>query len=338
MANASSRDSKIRRRMGTIPAILVAGIVVIPIMAILAPLSIVFDLVRGKPRLPTIRVALFGLFYLCWDIFAVLAGFALWIASGFGLLLGTRTFVQMHRWLQVSWANTLLAAMRTLVNVHLEIDGADCVPGGPVVVFSRHASMVDTLIPAHVLSTYGGLDLRYVLKAELVMDPALDVIAHRIPNHFVDRSGTDTAAELAKIGELAGGMDDNESLTIFPEGSRYTEAKRARALERLAESSPALLERAQALTMTMPPRPGGVLTVLKNAPDTDVLIIAHSGLEGLAGPKDLWKAAPFRLPVLIKVWRIPAAEIPATDDDRINWIYSVWADVNAWVVEHSDRS
>jgi 1-acyl-sn-glycerol-3-phosphate acyltransferase len=329
------RDTKILRRLVTIPVIVLAFFIIIPAMVLIAPLSVIFDLVRGRPRLPTIRVALFGCFYLVWDVIASISAVVLWVASGFGLLLGTRAFIQTHRRIQVSWANSLIGAMRVLIGLRLEIEGADCVAsGGPVVVFCRHASIVDTLLPAHILSTYGGLDLRYVLKHELLWDPALDLVGNRIPNHFVDRSGTDTAAELARIGKLASGMDDNESFTIFPEGSRYTEAKRARALEKLAESSPQLLERAQALTRTMPPRPGGVLTVLSAAEGADVVIIAHTGLEGLNGPVDLWKAAPIRHPVRIKVWRIPASEVPAGDAERMDWIFAVWADVNDWIVAH----
>ena len=334
MSSPSLRDTPLLRRAVTVPAILVAAIVLIPSMVVIAPLSIIIDLLRGRPRLPTLRVALFGSFYLAWEVMAVVASGVLWVASGFGLLLKRRVFVQMHRGLQVSWANSLLGALRTFLRMRLEITGTECVAPGPVIVFGRHASMVDTLLPAHIMSTYGHLDLRYVLKQELRWDPAVDIVGSRIPNHFVDRSGTDTAAELAKIGELAGGMGANECFTIFPEGSRFTEAKRTRAIERLDETDPVLAARARTLVNTMPPRPGGVLTVLRSAPGADVVIIAHTGFEGLAGVKDLWRAAPFRRPILVEAWRIPAAEIPETDEDRVTWIYDVWAQVDDWVTNH----
>lgn len=334
------QQSPLMRRAVTVPAVLIAAVLVIPSMILIAPISVIVDLVRGRPRLPTLRVALFGTFYLAWEVMAVLAAGVLWVLSGFGLLLGRKVFVQLHRRLQVGWANSLLGALRVFLSMNLSIDGTEAAVGGPAIVFGRHASMVDTLLPAHIMSTYGHLDLRYVLKQELRWDPAVDIIGSRIPNHFVDRSGNDTAAELAKIGELAAGMSPTECFTIFPEGSRFTEEKRTRAIERLDESDPDLAARARALTNTMPPRPGGVLTVLRSAPSTDVVIIAHTGLEGLAGVKDMWRAAPFRRPILVEAWRIPAAEIPEGDEARVDWIYGVWAQVDAWVAAHRepDRS
>lgn len=328
------RDTPLIRRAVTVPVILVAGVVLIPAMVVIAPVSVIFDLLRGRPRLPTLRVALFGAFYLSWEVMAVIASGVLWVASGFGLLLERRVFVQLSRGLQVGWANSLLGALHVLLRMRLEITGTECVSGGPVIVFGRHASIIDTLLPAHIMSTYGHLDLRYVLKAELRWDPAVDIVGSRIPTHFVDRSGTDTAAELAKIEELAGGMSANECFTIFPEGSRFTEAKRTRAIERLDETNPVLADRARRLINTMPPRPGGVLTVLRAAHGADVVIIAHTGFEGLAGVKDLWRAAPFRRPILVEAWRIPAADIPESDEDRITWIYDVWSQVDDWVTNH----
>jgi 1-acyl-sn-glycerol-3-phosphate acyltransferase len=331
MPSESIRDTKLGRRMITVPAIFATAVVMVFAVIPLLVIGAIFDLVRGKVRLPTPRVILFGVVYLGWEIFGVTAATVLWFLAGFGTQLHRSAFIRAHRWLQVSWANNLLSAMRMFLRLRVQAEGTDCIAPGPVIVFSRHASMVDTILPAHLITTFGHLDLRYVLKHELLWDPAIDIVASRIPNHFVDRSGKDTAGELAKIGALAAGMGPTESFTIFPEGSRFTPAKRERAIARLDDSDPASAAKARSLTHTMPPRPGGVLTVLDAAPDADVIIVAHTGLEGLAGPKDMWKAAPFRKPVQVQLWRVPRTLVPDDEVGRMEWIFDEWAKVDAWV-------
>lgn len=332
LAAHDPRQDRLSRRLKTVPGIFLGALIALPALIVILPLSILFDVVRGKPRCPTGRVTLFGAWYLLWEIFAVTSAGVLFIASGFGALLSTRPFIQAHRWIQVSWANSLLGAMAVLLRMDLQIDNTDAITRGNLLVFSRHASIIDTLLPAHILSTYGKLDLRYVLKQELLWDPALDIVGNRIPNHFVDRSGNDTPAELRAIGALAAGMDDRECFTIFPEGSRFTVAKRERAIERLEATRPDLAERTKnELTHTMPPRTGGPLAILESAPDSDVMFIAHTGLEGLAGVKDLWRSVPFRAPVRVTMWRVPRADVPLDEAGRIRWMFDEWAKVDSWV-------
>ena len=90
-----------------------------------------------------------------------------------------------------------------------------------------------------------------------------------------------------------------------------------------------------AFTRTMPPRTGGPIAALQNAPaDADIVILAHTGLEGLAGPKELWQVVPFRHPIQIELWRIPRAEVPTDPDDQLAWLYDRWAEVDTWVGDH----
>ena len=55
----------------TVPAVFLAALLVIPLSVIIMPLSVVLDLVRGRPKLPTLRVFVFGLNYLAWEVLAV---------------------------------------------------------------------------------------------------------------------------------------------------------------------------------------------------------------------------------------------------------------------------
>ena len=149
------------------------------------------------------------------------------------------------------------------------------------------------------------------------------------------RSGGNSGSAIDEVGALAAGTRDSEVFVIFPEGSRFTEAKRARALEKLRDSNPAAAVRAEKLTRTMPPRTGGPIAALQNAPaNADVVVLAHTGLEGMAGPKELWRVVPFRHPIQIELWRIPRAEVPTDPDDQLAWLYDRWAEVDTWVGDH----
>ncbi len=334
MAASSVRDSTITRRLVTVTGVVVAAVAIVPLSVVIIPLAVVVDLVRGRVKLPTLRVFVFGLNYLAWELIAIGFAGAAWVVSGFGLLLRTRGFQEAHRKLQVVWAASHVRMLRNVLGLRIEITGGEHLGPGPVVLLSRHASMIDTLIPIHVADEVG-LGCRYVLKNDLLWDPALDIIGHRFPNYFVDRSGGNSTSAIDQVGTLAAGTRDDEVFVIFPEGSRFTEAKRDRAIEKLRESNPDAAERAEKLTRTMPPRIGGPVAALQKAPpNADIVVLAHTGLEGLNGPKDMWRAVPFRYPVQVELWRIPRSEVPADPDAQVAWLYDRWAEVDTWVGDH----
>jgi len=332
MDMAGVRDSTWRRRSLSVPAVLIALVILIPSLVVLVPAAAAFDLARGR-NLPTARMLLFGTCYLAWEVIAVTASAGLWLATGFGTFAARPWSIRAHQRLQTRWVNSLLDLAGTMLHLRLDIDGADVLTPGPLIVLCRHASMVDTLIPAKLLADVG-LDLRYVLKTELVWDPALDIIGHRLPNHFVDRSGSNTPAELAALERLARGAGPSEAVVIFPEGTRWTPAKHERAVAKLAESNPASAARIAKHRYTMPPRPAGTLAVLDGASDADVVILSYTGLEGLAGPADALRMIPFPHPVKIDLRRIPRNEIPDGTAERTAWLLNQWAAVDSWVAEH----
>jgi len=320
--------------MMTVPAVLLAALLVIPLSVIIIPVSLVIDLLRGRPRLPTLRVFVFGLNYLAWEVIAISFSAVMWFATGFGLLSGRHWSQEAHRKLQVVWAASHIRMLRRALGMRLEVINSECLAPGPVVLLSRHASMIDTLIPIFIADE-NHLGCRYVLKNELLWDPALDIIGHRFPNYFVDRSGGNSGSAIDEVGALAAGTRDSEVFVIFPEGSRFTEAKRERALEKLRDSNPAAAERAEKLTRTMPPRTGGPIAALQMAPPgADIVVLAHTGLEGMAGPRELWRVVPFRHPIQIELWRIPRVEVPTDPDEQLAWLYDRWAEVDTWVGDH----
>jgi 1-acyl-sn-glycerol-3-phosphate acyltransferase len=330
----SAADRPWSRRIITVPAVLVGALIVFPASIVVLPALALWDTIRLRWRFPTVRVYLFGLVYLAWEVVAMVVGAALWLAAGGGLLLDRPWFQEAHRRLQVIWARSVMANLDRILSLRVEVTGAEHLAPGPVLLFSRHASMLDTLVPI-VLADPLGMRCRYVLKHELVWDPALDVIGHRFPNYFVDRSGGNSTEVIAAVGELAAGTGPDDVFVIFPEGTRFTEAKRDRALEKLRSSDDELAARAEKLTHTLPPRSGGPLAALERRPDgADVVFLAHTGAEGLATIGDLIRAVPFSRPLRVELWRVSGSEVPETPKERLGWLYDRWAEVDAWVGDH----
>jgi hypothetical protein len=86
----------------------------------------------------------------------------------------------------------------------------------------------------------------------------------------------------------------------------------------------------------MPPRTGGPIAALQEAPaNADVVFVAHTGLEGLAGPKDMWKVVPFRHPVRVGIWRVSRSEVPSDPEAALAWLYERWSEVDTWIGDHA---
>lgn len=323
-------DNALTRRLVTVPTTWAITLVLVVFAPVALPVLIVVDLLRARPRLPLARGWVFGTAYGLLEsaMLVVIAG--LWVITGFGLAMSTGWSQWLHYSLQRWWVGRLLRLLEAVLGLRFSIEGIGALRPGPVIVFGRHVSLVDTLFPALALSN-SGLSLRYVLKRELEVVPLLDVVGHRLPNYFADRSGIDTEGELASLSALGTDLGRNDSVVIFPEGTRGTPEKRARAVERLGERHPELVEQAASLAHTMPPRWGGAFALLDAAPDADVVVFVHHGLDGLRGLRAILAAVPFRRAVTVELWRIPRADIPEDPDERRRWLFDLWTRVDAWV-------
>lgn len=311
------------RRLLSIPALVLAAAAVAAGFPLLLPLALVIDAVRGHALAS--RGVVMAAIYLACEVAGLAASLALWLARP---LMSRERWLERHYALQHWWASSLLAAARSLFSLQVEIEG-DADLSGPVVVFIRHASIVDTLLPAALLTGPGGLRLRYVLKRELLADPCLDVVGNRLPNVFVRRGAGDP--EVERVAALARGLGAGEGVLIYPEGTRFTPAKRARALDRLAGTDVAA--RAAALGHVLPPRPGGPLALLEAAPDADALFVAHVGLDGLATLADVWRGDLVGSRVRVALWRVDREQIPNDANARLDWLWSEWARMDAWVAK-----
>lgn len=329
---SATSDGRLARRVRTIPVVFILYALVSALLPALLLLAAGHDLVRfvrrRHPWMAT-RLTLFGWLYLFTEVVGLIALFVTWIASGFGA--SQRRLRAWTAAVQRAWTAALLTWVRWIFQLRFEISGDAHVRPGPLLVFVKHSSMVDTLLPTNFITRRHGIGLRFVLKRELLVDPCLDVAGHWLPNHFVDRRATDSAAEIAAVRRLADDLGPDEGVLIYPEGTRFTRTKQAHALARLAESDPERHALAAGLRHVLPPRLGGALALLDGAPPADVLFVAHHGFEGFGSLAAIWRGKMVRRTIRVASWRVPRADVPDDRDARVRWLFTWWQRIDDWV-------
>lgn len=320
-----------RRRLLTIPGVIVAFALTLALLPALLVLALLVDLALRRRSLSTLRVALLLPSYLGTETVGLFLLAGVWLIS-----LGSPARRAALTWpVQRLYTAMHLVAVRTIFALRFEIEtegaGDDLgAPGGPLLVLVRHASVADVVLPGYFLANRHRLHLRYVLKRELLVDPCLDVAGHWIPNHFVARDGADPAREIEAVAALKRGLGPGEGVLIYPEGTRFSEAKRRKLLARLAHD-PEARARAERLRHLLPIRPGGTLALLDEAPACDVIVLGHAGLEGLGTIADIWAGALVRRTIRLRFRRIPRAEIPADPAARLAWLDAEWQRLDDWL-------
>ena len=326
---------------------LAAGLIVGLVVAAFALPLLVFLAAVASPALPghwrPLRLLAFALVYLTLECLGLVAAVALWVASGFGWKLRSPRFQRLHYAVIRFLLAEVMAAARVLFKLDVVTDGAswspldDGVPGSTnaMVVLSRHAGPGDSFLLVRTLMNRDHLRRpRIVLKDTLQLDPLIDVYLNRLPNRFISPAGG--ADAVAGIAELAADLGDEDALLIFPEGGNFTEGRRRRAIDRLRGRGMATdAERAEAMRHVLPPRPGGVAAALAAAPHADVVFVAHTGLEHLSTPRDLWNGLPMDKTLHMRWEFVPAADVPRDPDEQKDWLYRRWADIDAWISSYA---
>lgn len=315
--------------LGATAGALVAFPVVVPGLA-------VADLLRGRWRLPAVRVYLFLLQYGVNDSFEILAAPVLWFRAGVGTRLGSEPSLRRHERIQRWSIEVLGRRAERLLGVRIELDpvGTGALGPGPLIVLSRHVNLLDASLPALLLQREG-YRVRSVIMAEMLADPGFDLLYGRTGSAFITRED-DPAARQA-VARLAAGLTGQTAVVIFPEGRLFRPDALLRALARLASSDPARAERLAGLAHVLPPRSGGVLALLDQAPQADVVVISHVGLDRFATFDDLARAVPLRHPVKVAVRRISRDSVPADAEARAAWLDEVWVEVDRHVAAELER-
>ena len=308
----------------TVPAVFAIAVVLMVTAPLWAPAAVIADLVRGKRRLPLARLLAFGVVWSWAECAGVARSVAEWLRGNAG-------DHDRHYALMTWWAGTLMNGLRATTGLRVEVEGVDAFTPGPAIVLSRHASYGDSLVSAWVLCCLCGLQPRYVLKRELLSDPCLDIVGLRVPNHFLDREAADGDAELDALSALSADLGPSSVAVIFPEGTRASDAKRDRAIEKIAERNQERAERMRGLQHLLPPRPAGSRAILSAATDADVVLVWHAGFDGLdtiGGILDRLGHAP--RPIKLVARRVPRRDVPDGDDFE-RWLDDQWLQMDAEV-------
>lgn len=252
-------------------------------------------------------------------------------------------FREHNRTAQTVWASTLyrigerLFSMRTHVEGSIPKSDPETAQVPPLLVFVRHSSTADTVLPVLMLANRG-YRLRYVLKRELLLDPCLDIVGQRLPNCFVSRGGKDTDHDLQGVLSLAEDMTSGDALVIYPEGTRFTPRKREHIVSRLQRHGPTdALALAEQLRHTLPPLQRGPLELLQKNQQADLVIMAHAGLEAAGSLRELLAGALIGQDVFLHFEHIPFAQIPTDPAAQRQFLAQKWLAVDAWIDSHSKR-
>lgn len=326
------------RRLVIDPAVVLGVVVAALSLPVVVPVAAFLSrYVPGKWRVA--RIVWFLFLYLVIEAVGLIAMFGLWVGSGFGWKMETPEFRGAHYQLFAWMLRRVVASAKVTFRISIEREGPRSQASGggrrrPVIVLSRHAGPGDSMMLMDRLANRYQRRPRIVLKEFLKWDPALDVVLHRLPSAFVPWDKTTGTVVVEEISRLASTMGDDDALVIFPEGANYTPRRARRAVEKLHEiGRPDLAERALQLRSTLPPKSKGVLTAIADAPvPTDVFVVGHAGLETFVTPGDIWRGMPLDTRIAVRVWHIPAEQLPPRDEQE-SWLFDLWAEVDAWISE-----
>lgn len=232
--------------------------------------------------------------------------------------------------LSTRYGNALFRGCARLLSLRVEIEGDGVDLCGPLIVLVRHTSIVDAAIPAMVFAA-SGTQLRYVLRRELVLDPWIDVATSSGTHCLVNRSGSPvaTARKIAALGKSIG----EHAIVLYPEGTRFSAAKRVAAIEALRETRAELADLAESMVNVLPPKPVGVLQLL-SVSAADCLVVSHRGLDGFSGPRDFLGGHVVGKRIHVGLHRVRTACV--APEDRTLWLFRLWHDVDQYA-ELSER-
>ncbi|WP_137127021.1 1-acyl-sn-glycerol-3-phosphate acyltransferase [Roseomonas sp. HF4] len=156
-----------------------------------------------------LRSALFNLVFL--------GGTALTVVLGLPLLAAPPRVVIVYI---RGWARLMLALLRLICGIRVEVTGLGHVPPGGAIIAAKHQSAFDTVVWLTLLP-----DPVYVMKKELLSIPVWGWFARRCGQVPVDRDAG--ASALRGMVRAAGAaLAAGRPVVIFPEGTRSAPAQR----------------------------------------------------------------------------------------------------------------
>ena len=324
------------RRVVLAPLVILLTIVLLTAMPLWLLIAVLLSpIVPG--RLRPLRLMSIAMLHLVLESILLVELFGLWIASGFGAFIRRPFFERIHYDLVQTYLVVFFREARRVLRLKIVTEGPapDAHPGEPLLVCCRHAGPGDSFTLMYALMHWYGREPRVVLRDTLQWDPAIDVILNRLPSRFVSPKGSPGSSLEEQVGALARNLDHNDAFVIFPEGGNFTPERRQRAIYKLRRLGlEAMAARAERMENVLAPRPGGLLAALDAAPEADVVLVAHTGLDHMLTIADVWREIPMDKQIIMRWWRVPREEIPAGREERIDWLFSWWERIDRWIDEH----
>jgi len=325
------------RRIIGITAEVVAFVLITVLFPVLLLLAAIVDLTlwlrRRKPwvavrLLPAIWCFLFG------EIEALLKLPVIYVLTGGPFGTGS---IRRRRWiyaLRIRWARNHLGAVRILFGLKFDVEGLELTATGPFILMIRHASILDNLLPDVLIGRTFGTGVRFVIKQEIRALPAIDIGGRWIPTVFIKRGSPDPTTEIAAVRDLTHAMSPGEIVGFYPEGTRPTPEKIARAQEIISERQPHIAPYAERLNHLLPPRMGGPLALIDEAAaGTDMVFCAHYGFDGIRTVADIWDGDLVGATIRVRFWRFSGDQMPEGEEARTEWLFDRWQTLDDWVGE-----
>ena len=284
---------RLMRRPVTITAWMAIAVPCLVLSPLLLSLAWIATTLSGRPQ--PLAFARLTVAYLSRGIVVLCACGLLWVLSGAGRLIGTPRFQQAH-WRLVRWfAHGVVGTARSVLEIGEAPEPSPEAERAlraqePVLVFSRHAGPADTFLIVDRLLSRFGRRASVILKGTWVLEPSIDLLAHRLPQALLDTSDREDSAR--QIETVAAQLGSRGALLLFPEGANFTPERRRTAISNLRRRSPSSGGRARELANVLPPRPTGALAAIRGNPQADVVFAGHTGLGLAAYPGQLWRDLP----------------------------------------------
>ena len=307
-----------KRRLLTLSSLVLVTILAVLLLPIVAVVTLLLSTSPKYRTAPQALTFIYGFLLFEWG---GLTRFA-WVLARYP----RQEQMEQNRAIQFWWAQGLLDMGQKLYKLRIEVSGEDALKGNTALLLSRHSSMGDTALPLLFFGKARSEGLRYVLKQELQLLPCLDIGGHRLPNVFVDRTGADSAKAVKDVSDLIATAGPDESVLIYPEGTRFTQKKH----DQLRAKHPQLEAQLDRWPNLLPIRLGGVTGMLAANPGKDLVFLAHAGFEGSADIHDLLGGGWLNQRVRLHFWRVPYSELPK--DNVQDFLFAEWDKMQATVV------
>jgi 1-acyl-sn-glycerol-3-phosphate acyltransferase len=332
------------RRLVIAPLVLLVtflAITTLPLWLFLALIATPF--VPGRWRV--FRLLAMALVYLVYESIGIILLTGLWVASGFGARMRSHAMQEQHYELMRRFLTGIYSVGVRLFKLEIELDMPDSgldlagIHRRPLLVFARHAGPGDSFLIAYGVLVQLNRNARIVLKDTLQLDPCIDIVLGRLTNRFITPNPKAGEDIIEAIGELAEGMAERDALIIFPEGGNFTERRRVRAIERLRHKGHhEEADKASLMRNVLPPRPGGALAAIAATPVTDIMFVAHTGLDHLDSVVDIWRGIPMDKTLKVRWWIVPEEDVPDAEEEQIDWLFEHWAAIDKWIEANKPAS